>query len=186
MYGFELEGGFTFYKVRDFDGTLSLSDGHLKWFWEIMKKGRQIPAIFYDGLVESSEDFIELAKMNDQHMFLGFKDQKPSGLFWLNGFSSRSCYAHFSIMPDFYGEQAAQMGSGVVRHLLAVTDASGLYIFDCIKALIPVKNPLACRMAVKSGFNKIGVIPQAAYWAADDQSVDAAIFCAVRNNGDAH
>ncbi len=36
-------------------------------------------------------------------------------------------------------------------------------------------------MAERSGFNKVGILPQAAYLAAEDKSVDAAIFCAVRN-----
>lgn len=180
MYGFEVEGGFTFYKYRDFDGTLSLSDAHLKWFWNVMKEAGQIPVIFYDGTVYSFEGFRQLVKMKEQHFFMGFKDQEPAGLFWLNGFSSRSCYVHIASMPRFYGKQALQMGRGVLRHLLSVSDVSGRYILDCIKALIPVKNPLACRMAVKSGFRKVGVMPQAAYWAVDDKSVDAAIFCAVR------
>lgn len=184
MYGFEIDGGCTFYKVRDFDGTLSLSDAHLKWFWEIMKKGRQIPIIFYDGSVDSFEEFKTLVKTEDQHFFIGFQDQEPAALFWLNGFGSRSCYVHISVMPEFYGNQAVQMAQGGLRHLLSVTDVSGRYLFDCIKALIPVKNPLACRMATKAGFTKIGIMPRAAYWAAEDQSVDAAIFCGVRSHED--
>ncbi len=181
MYGFEIEGGCTFYKVRDFDGTLSLSDAHLEWFWKIMRKGGQIPVIFYDGSVESFEEFKRLVKTEDQHFFLGFKDQEPAALFWLNGFSSRSCYVHISSMPKFYGKQAVHIAQGGLRHLLSVTDVSGRYLFDCIKALIPLKNQLACRFAIKAGFKKVGVIPQAAYWAAEDQSVDAAFFCGVRN-----
>ncbi|CCO25012.1 hypothetical protein [Maridesulfovibrio hydrothermalis] len=182
MYGFEIEGGFTFYKFRDFDGSLSLSDDHLKWFWEKMGKAGQISVVFYDGSVESFEDFKKLAKLKDQHFFLGFKDGRPAGMFWLNGFTQRSCFVHLTIIPDFHGKAALQMGRGVLRHLLSVTDVSGSYILDCVKGLIPVMNSLACRMAQRSGFEKAGVIQKAVYLAAEDKSVDAAIFCAVRNN----
>jgi len=184
MYGFEVDGGFIFYKFNDFDGTESLSDGHLRWFWEIMCGAGQIPVIFYDGSVETFREFQGLVSREDQHFFFGFKDQKPAGLFWLNGFSPKSCFVHLAIMPEFHGRGTLQMGRGVLRHLLSASDVSGEYIFDCIKGLIPTVNPLACRMAERSGFIKAGVLPQAAYNAAADKSVDAAIFCAVRNKED--
>ena len=76
MYGFELEGGFTFYKYRDFDGTESLTEGHLKWFWDVMEKAGQIPVIFYDGSVECFDDFKRLVNVEDQHFFFGFKNEK--------------------------------------------------------------------------------------------------------------
>ncbi|MBI9112812.1 GNAT family N-acetyltransferase [Maridesulfovibrio ferrireducens] len=182
MYGFEAAEGFVFYKYRDFDGTVSLTEGHLKWFWDVMQCAGQIPVIFYDGSVECFEDFKNLVEKKEQHFFLGFKDDKPSGLFWLNGFAQRSCFVHLAIMPDFFGKETLLMGKGVLRHLLTVCDVSGGYILDCVKGLIPVMNPLACRMAERSGFSKVGILPQAAYWAAEDKSVDAAIFCAVRNS----
>ncbi|WP_319780102.1 GNAT family N-acetyltransferase [Maridesulfovibrio sp.] len=184
MYGFEVEGGFTFYKFRDFDGTEALTDGHLHWFWEIMRKAGQISVIFYDGTVESFSDFQQLVRREDQHFFFGFKDREPSGLFWLNGFTPKSCFVHIASMPGFHGKGTLQMGRGGLRHLLSVTDVAGGYLFDCIKGLIPVTNVLACRMAERSGFRKAGILPQAAYLAADNKSVDAAIFCAVRNNQD--
>ncbi|WP_421902420.1 GNAT family N-acetyltransferase [Maridesulfovibrio sp.] len=182
MYGFEVDGGFTFYKFRGFDGTELLTDGHLRWFWETMRKAGQLPVIFYDGTVEGFGDFQKLVRCEDQHFFFGFKDQQPAGLFWLNGFTSKSCFVHIAIMPGFHGKGTLQMGRGVLRHLLSVTDIASGYIFDCIKGLIPVTNPLACRMAERSGFRKAGILPQAAYLAVEDKSVDAAIFCAVRNN----
>ncbi|WP_320175231.1 GNAT family N-acetyltransferase [Maridesulfovibrio sp.] len=181
MYAFEVDGDFTFYKFRDFDGTKSLADGHLRWFWETMRQAGQLPVIFYDGTVEGFIDFQNLVFREDQHFFFGFKDQQPAGLFWLNGFTSKSCFVHLAIMPGFHGKGTLLMGRGVLRHLLSVTDVAGGYIFDCIKGLIPVTNPLACRMAERSGFKKAGILPQAAYLAAEDKSVDAAIFCAVRN-----
>jgi hypothetical protein len=146
-----------------------------------MRKAGQLPVIFYDGTVESFRDFKNLVLLEDQHFFFGFKDQQPAGLFWLNAFTSKSCFVHLAIMPGFHGKGTLLMGRGVLRHLLSVTDVAGGYIFDCIKGLIPVTNPLACRMAERSGFNKAGILPQAAYLAAEDRSVDAAIFCAVRN-----
>ncbi|NDV21772.1 GNAT family N-acetyltransferase [Desulfovibrio sp. JC022] len=182
MYGFEVDGGFTFYKFRNFDGSESLTDGHLRWFWEIMGKAGQLPVIFYDGTIESFCDFRKLVRREDQHFFFGFKDQQPAGLFWLNGFSPKSCFVHIAIMPGFHGKGTLQMGRGVLRHLLSATDVVGEYIFDCIKGLIPMINQLACRMAERSGFRRAGILPQAAYLAAEDKSVDAAIFCAVRNN----
>ncbi len=182
MYGFELEGGFTFYKYRDFDGTESLTEGHLKWFWDVMEKAGQIPVIFYDGSVECFEDFKRLVNVEDQHFFFGFKNEKPSGIFWLNGFAQYSCFVHLAIMPEFFGKGTLMMGKGVLRHLLTARDVSGRYILDCVKGLIPVINPLACSMAEKSGFSKVGILPQSAYLAAEDKSVDAAIFCAVRNS----
>lgn len=182
MYGFEVDGGFTFYKFRDFDGSESLTDGHLRWFWEIMREAGQLPVIFYDGTVESFYDFKQLVCREDQHFFFGFNGLQPAGLFWMNGFTSKSCFVHMAIMSVFYGKGTLLMGRGVLRHLLSVTDVAGGYIFDCIKGLIPVTNSLACRMAEKSGFSRAGILPQAAYLAAEDKSVDAAIFCAVRNN----
>ncbi|HAS88060.1 MAG TPA: hypothetical protein DCS48_01955 [Desulfovibrio sp.] len=181
MYGFEVDGGFTFYKFRDIDGSESLTDGHLRWFWETMRKAGQLPVIFYDGSVECFRDFQALVRLNDQHFFFGFKDDQPAGLFWLNGFTAKSCFVHLAIMPGFHGKGTLLMGRGVLRHLLSVTDVAGGYMFDCIKGLIPVTNPLACRMAEKSGFRKAGILSQAAYLAAEDKSVDSAIFCAVRN-----
>jgi hypothetical protein len=184
MYGFEVEGGFTFYKFRDLDGHDYLTEGHLRWFWEIMREAGHLPVIFYDGTIESFQDFNRLVHREDQHFFFAFKDRQPAGLFWLNGFSPKSCFVHIATMPCFHGQGTLQMGRGGLRHLLSVTDVAGDYIFDCIKGLIPVTNPLACRMAEKSGFSKVGILPRAAYLAAEDKSVDAAIFCAVRNNSD--
>ncbi|WP_432735818.1 GNAT family N-acetyltransferase [Maridesulfovibrio sp. FT414] len=180
MYGFEMEGGYTFYKYRDFDGTVSLSEAHLKWFWTILYGAGTLPVIFYETEDRSFESFRRLAEMEDQHFFFGFKDQQPSGMFWLNGFAPRSCFVHIASMPAFYGRGAVEMARGGLRHLLAVTDASGGPLFDCIKGLIPAANPLACRMAEKAGFKKVGVIPQGAYLADQDISTDAVLFAAVR------
>ena len=101
MYGFEVEGGCVFYKFRDMDGSYSLTDEHLQWFWEIMKKGGQISTVFYDGSIDSFPQFLALAKMKDQHFFLGFKDDVPAILFWVNGLASRSCYVHFCKRKGF-------------------------------------------------------------------------------------
>ncbi|WP_031479407.1 hypothetical protein [Maridesulfovibrio frigidus] len=184
MYGFEVDGGFVFYKYRDLDGTLSLTEGHLKWFWDVMSQAGHIPTVFYDGSVECFEEFKKLANDKGQHFFFGFKGNKPSGMFWVNGLAHRSCFVHLAIMPGFYREGTLKMGKGVLRHLLTARDVAGRYVMDCIKGLIPSCNPLACQMAEKSGFSKIGIIPQATYFAAEDKSVDAVIFCAVRNSQD--
>lgn len=69
MYGFEVGGGFIFYKFRNFDGTLSLADGHLRWFWEAMRKAGQLPVVFYDGTVENFSDFQNIVLREDQHFF---------------------------------------------------------------------------------------------------------------------
>ena len=182
MYGFEIEGGYTFYKYRDFDGSLSLTEAHLRWFWNILDEAGTLPVIFYECEDRSFDSFKALADMEDQHFFFGFKDERPSGMFWLNGFSPRSCFVHIASMPGYYGTGALRMARGGLRHLLTVTDASGGYLFDCIKGLIPVSNELACRVAVRAGFSRVGIIPQGAYFADEDKSTDAALFCAVRDN----
>lgn len=181
MYGFETEEGYTFYKYRDFDGSVSLSTDHLKWFWSLLERAGTLPVIFYDTENRTFDDFRRLVEHPEQHFFLGFKDRRPSGMFWLNGFTPRSCFVHIASMPEFYGRGVLQMARGSLRHLLSVTDVSGRYLFDCIKGLIPVSNPLACRVAEKSGFTRAGIIPQGAYLADRDCSVDAALFCAVRS-----
>ncbi|WP_320169511.1 GNAT family N-acetyltransferase [Maridesulfovibrio sp.] len=180
MYGFEIDGGYTFYKYRDFDGTLSLTAAHLKWFWSILEDAGTVPVIFYDGTVRGFNDFKQLAELPDQHLFLGFRGQEPAGLFWLNGFTPRACYVHIASMPGFYGRGSVQMGRGCLAHLLAATDASGRYLFDCIKGLIPASNQLACRFAEKSGFRQAGIVPNGAYLSGEDISIDAVLFCAVR------
>lgn len=182
MYGFEMEGGYTFYKYRDFDGTVSLTEAHLKWFWNYLHEAGTLPVIFYECANRSFDNFKRIADMEDQHFFFGFKDEKPAGLFWLNGFTPRSCFVHIASMPEHYGRGALQMTRGGVRHLLTVTDASGAYLFDCIKGLIPVSNELACSVALRCGFRRAGTIPKGAYMADLDKSIDAALFCAVREN----
>lgn len=178
MYAFEIEGGFTFYKYRGFDGTLSLDPALLHWFWRLMSESGMVPVVFYDGSVENFAAFRKLAESESQHFFLGFKDGEPAGLFWLNGFGTRTCFLHMAIVPGCHGRGTLSMGRGVLRHLLTARDVDGEYLLENVKGLVPVTNPLACRMAELSGFRKVGVISGDAYVASRDEHVDAALFCA--------
>ncbi|WP_051295084.1 hypothetical protein [Maridesulfovibrio bastinii] len=182
MYAFEIPGGYTFYKYRDFDETLSLSPEHLHWFWRLMSEAGQQHIIFYDGSIISYAGFRKLAEQRDQHFFLGFKDGRPSGLFWLNGFGIKTCFIHMAILADFHGRGTLEMGRGVLRHLLTARDVDGEYFLKNVKGLVPVANPLACRMAVASGFREVGTITGDAYLASRDKHVDAVLYCATLEN----
>lgn len=181
MYAFEIAGGYTFYKYRDFDGTVSLSRAHLHWFWRLMSCSGLGSVVFYDGSVVNFNGFLKVAEAPDQHFFLGFKAGEPSGMFWLNGFGVRTCFIHMAIMPSFHRKGTIEMGRGVLCHLLTARDIEGEYFLKNVKGLVPAINPLACRMAELSGFKKTGTLENDAYIARLDNQVDASLYCATLN-----
>lgn len=178
MYAFEIDKGFVFYKYRDFTGDISLDPSLLHWFWRIMEGSGLSRIVFYDGSVVNFRGFRRIAELPEQHIFLGFKNGQPAGLFWLNGFGIRTCFIHMAIMPGYHGQGTLDMGRGVLRHLLTANDVDGEYFLKNVKGLVPVTNPLACRMAERSGFHRVGILSGDAYIAARDEHVDAMLYCA--------
>ena len=180
MTGFTAPDNVHHYMYLSIGGERLLTPEHAWWFWDILDRQGLVPTLFYEGGPRSASDFAALAESPDQRFFFTFKDKRPLGLWWLNGFAPKSCWLHYAFFREAWGRDTIRTGRAVTDYLLNLREQNGCHVFNVIKGQTPATNPLAVRALKLMGFTVAGVMKNGAWLEEEQRSVPAVISCKTR------
>lgn len=147
------------------DGVPTLRDSDLVRLYLQMADEGRLEWAFYDGSVQSADDFLYFAKSTHLYLFLN-SDEEYLGFFWVTDLTPISCKVHFCMLAKA-GKQVLKLGRMGLEFL-------GEH-FKVIEGVTPVKNILACKFIQKVGMIPIGVMPDRIYNFYADNTEDALI-----------
>ena len=155
---------------------------YLNYIFDRACRERILARTYYDGTVQTKEDFIKDVLRPGSLPFLVLWEGRPAGFTWFNSIEGRSARGHFLIFRDAWGKKRTiPIGRGIFTYIMTRADQDG-YLFDVILGLTPVKNVLAWRLALMCGAVSVGVIPHGAYIAAIGKSEDALLMSVTRKS----
>ena len=166
------------------DGIPTLPDSFIKGLFVRMADEGLIGDVFYDGSASTPNDFLALMKFGKNHLNVIECDGKIGGCCWLNNFEKRRADFHFCFFSNLRGKDAVEIGKKVVVELLTMKNADGEYIFDLLVGLTPTNNAAAIRWCRRMEFETLGILPAAAWDAAENKSVPGLISYVERGKYD--
>lgn len=138
--------------------------------------------VFCDGTVRGPEAFEADLFRPGSLPFLVFFDERPCGVTWMNTIEGRSARGHFALFRRFWGRhRSIAIGRAIFEHFLSLRDGGG-YLFDVLLGLAPVGNPLAWKLALLCGAERVGVIPHGVYDASQGAAQDAVLTVTTRES----
>lgn len=150
-------------------------------FEHILKEG-MLKRIFYDGTINTKEEFASLTLRPGTLPFLALRDGEPVAFTWLNSIEGRAARGHFIFFKNSYGKaKSIPLGNFMFSSLLSYKDAKG-YILDTLIGVTPESNQLAWRRAIDCGAKYFGRIPHLAYIAERDETEDCVVVIVTRES----
>ncbi len=148
------------------DGVPTFKDSHLKEIFVRMMEQGYVERVFYDGSVQSPDEFVEFFKRPDRHLHV-FMGDIPLSLFWVDQIEHKSCRLHFCGLKEA-GRDVISMGKEAINLLSEH--------FLLIHGEILESNKSACRFVQKCGGELMGVMPNKLYNYYKDEMEDAVLF----------
>lgn len=122
--------------------------------------------VFYEGHINSPEDFLETMKRPANVPVFVFRGLEPIGFGWLNGAISKRAFAHFCVLKTAWGKDSVQAGKLVVSYWMSFEN-EGEPVIDVLIGVIPQPNTRAIDYAQRVGFTHLGMIPGMAVYEGD-------------------
>ena len=158
------------------DGIPTFPDSFIRSLFERMADEDLVKAVFCDGSVQASDDFLRIMKHGMNSLFVIDLEGSPGGCVWLNGFEKRKAVFHFCFFSNLRGADAVEVGKRAVLELLNMTDGGGNAIFDLLVGVVSELNVHALQWCKRMEFETLGVLPSAIYDAEFGKSVAGEVF----------
>lgn len=140
------------------DGIRNISDSNIKKLFDRTKKDGLDKIVFFDGFIQTADQFLFMAKSTGSLFYVLYDDEKVIGYAWLNRFESHTARMHYCTFADYWGH-AIDIGKFVLKELIYLKDANGDFIWDLFKGIVPAWNERAVNFSLKCGGKKLGVLP---------------------------
>ena len=173
------QNGIKFIPYTEVDGIRNFPDSYLKCLFERMQTEKLIGKVFYDGNVQTAEDFLDMMKYGQNKLFMIFMGNELAGIVWLNNFQRRSANIHFCLFKNAWGKESVSIGKAILKEFLYMKDSQG-YVFDVLIGETPANNRLAVKWIHESGMTVVGEIPNATWDYTIEKSIPSVISYAVR------
>jgi hypothetical protein len=141
------------------EGVWSLPDEALAdAFYKTADQG-SINEIFWDGKIQSPEEFINYFKSPRNLPVFVFKDTVPCGYAWINNIGMSHAHSHFCVFKEFWGsEHKKEIFESVMTYWFGFKDGDR-NLFETLIGMIPKFNTHAMRYVKENGFKLVGEIP---------------------------
>ena len=154
------------------DGIRTVTDSGIKSLFNRTVEDELDKIVLYDGIIQTPEAFLNMAKASGTCFFLIYEDKKIIGYVWLNRFENKTARYHFCAFKEYWG-QLADVAEFIMTTLLNMKDNTGTYAFDLFTGYIPTWNQAAIKFTLKHGGHSAGEIPNAIYNAETQKSESA-------------
>jgi hypothetical protein len=163
------------------DGIMPFPDSFITNLYSRMVEDGTRDIVFYAGHIDSPEAFLRYMKRPDVWLYVFLVGDEVAGFTWLDGMEDRSCFNHFCVFKEFWGDTIC-LGKTVLNRLMNM-NKDGVYAFDLFKGLVPAWNTHAIEFAIKCGGKKLGLLPKAV-WNAEKQRSEDAVFIYYTRGGE--
>ena len=157
------------------------SDSVWRSIWQRMVGEGTAITVFCDGTVVDEDGFVSEMNAPHVHPYIVCVDGTPAAVVWLTNLEGRMARGHF-VTFKAYSKMARHLGRFAFQQLLTYTYEDGSYCFDVIFGMIPCSNMLAVNTCIKSGFKKVGVLPNGAWIAAKGKSENMIVTAVTRED----
>lgn len=149
-----------------------IDDSLASVFYEELRQQNLLKKVFYDGCVQSLEDFYKfLTRM--KNVFFVIEENKLVGFFYLVDEGGKTASIHFCIFKKFWGSKGMKIGADVIRWIFAKKMEDGSRRIEILEGLTPVTLKNALVYLEKIGFRKVGIKEKASYISRLNEHVDA-------------
>ncbi len=138
--------------------------------WDQLEDDGLVTQVFYEGDVADAETFAAMMLSPSTALYAGWPEgsNRPAGFAWLTDQAGKAVRIHFCFFRDMR-RHALPLARAFLRFLLTTDDEQGRPYFETVYGMLPESNHAAIRFGRKLGFRAIGVLPGAAYIAAEDR-----------------
>lgn len=127
-----------------------------------MKLDGTFQTVFYDGTVNSSEDFLKVLKATHNYPVFPLVNGSIGAVAWINDLRKNYATAHFCVFKEHWGANSIAMGKAVLKYWFSFPKDNG-FLFDVILGVTPIEYTPAIRFIKKIGFTLIGEVPKVIY-----------------------
>lgn len=174
-------GRFSMMPYTEVDGIRTATDSDIKKLFTRTEKDGLVRVVFYEGSINSSCEFLAMAKSNTTLFYILIDGIETVGYTWLNRFENHTARIHFCFFKEYWGK-ADDFAKYVLDKLLSMTGKNGDILFDLLTGFIPEWNTHAIKFALKCGAHTHGVIPNAIYNDASGKSENAVFLYYLRRH----
>ena len=149
--------------------------------WDMLEDDGLAAEVFYEGDVADEATFEAAMLRPETALYAGWHEgsSRPAGFAWLTDQAGKAVRIHFCFFRDMR-RHALPLARAFVRYLLTAQTEQGRPFFETVYGMLPESNHAAIRLGRKLGFRAIGVLPGAAYIAAEDRLEGLFLCCLTR------
>jgi hypothetical protein len=141
----------------------TVSDETIRVIYEKMKSDGTLYTVFYDGTINSAEQFLSLLKSKNNYPIFILIDGMIGGVAWFNDLFRNRATAHFCGFKEVWGTHSVDMGKEALKYWFSFTNKDGSPMLDVILGVTPSEFSHAVNFIQKLGFKIIGEVPKVSY-----------------------
>lgn len=162
------------------DGIPTFRDSDIKSFYDRMVSDGTVDMVLYDGVINSTDEFLHFIKYQVPYFFVVYKDNETMGITWLNNIELKRAHFHFCGFSASWGESAVDIARETVDTLIMRKDGTGDYIFNVFIGIVPSFNQRAIDFLEECGGNIVGEIPYSIWSHKNQKSMPGTLIYYVR------
>jgi hypothetical protein len=170
-------------------GGTEMDNAASSFLWETLAADYNGRTIMANLGVVCSTSFAAFANDPANLLMIALYEDKVVTFGWGNSIRAKTIHGHFITLRCAYGGVNRLSCEKIVQELLDVRvsglegheDTGDSYLFNCLIAMIPVTNSLACRFTRNAGFIDVGVVPQSDIDPFTGESVDCILMHCTRD-----
>lgn len=165
------------YVPLDDQGWIFSDDFLIKAFDKLDEQGLK-KDVFWDGTIETEDEFIEFAKNLNNSMQFVFDDTELLGMAWLGPITHTYAFAHFYTYREWWGKKTLEAGH-LVNDFWFGLHRHGGPTLDTLIGVIPSFNTHAIAYVKRMNWVRLGEIPDM-FRSIYDERDDAVIYYQTR------
>ena len=148
----------TVFPYAKVNGNWSVPDSYIKSIFQKTLQDGSVRKLFWDGRVQTEDQFLEYFQDPKNLPILIFKDQKLEAYFWLNSIGRNFAFVHYCFFSNSWGGDKKDMFESAISYWFNFMYGEKP-LFDVLVGMVPSFNKHAINLIKEFGFTKIGEIP---------------------------
>lgn len=139
----------------EFEDGWTLPNEVIEHYYRLAVRGGVFRNTFYDGRVRTGSDFRDKMQSSRNHPVFVTVSEEPAGVAWLNDVTANYAFAHFFVLPEYWGADSVRMGRLVIDYWMGISGQ-----LEFLIGMIPGFNRIAAAFVKRIGFQEMCEIPK--------------------------
>lgn len=141
------------------DGEWTVPAGIMAVIWREIERDSLHKVTFYDGSIQTAEQFIQYMQSGKTLPVVAFSDAAPMGFAWLTEINGFRAFAHFCMLRIAWGSHSREIARQILDYWWSLASDTGP-VLQLIMGMTPEANKPALRFIRQLGFNIVGTVPK--------------------------